>query len=146
MNKDSRELEEAINRFAKEFQKLSQPKDQEERNVKWQRLFKSGAPKALGDVFLAVIDAVAMDSDYFEAEQLMLQHYQDSERIFDIMKDREVPAGIPNHTLMSTNGLQHLREDFRRYTARGSLRRLRYSSIPYRKSWQVVLTGMPGFT
>ena len=112
MNKDSRELEEAINRFAKEFQKLSQPKDQEERNVKWQQLFKSGAPKALGDVFLAVIDAIAMDSDYFEAEQLMLQHYQDSERIFDIMKDREVPAGIPNHTLMSTNGLQQLREDF----------------------------------
>ena len=28
------------------------------------------------------------------------------------MKDREVPAGIPNHTLMSTNGLQQLREDF----------------------------------
>ena len=112
MNKDSRELEEAINRFDKEFKKLSQPKDQKERNVKWQQLFKSGAPKALGDVFLAVIGAIAMDSDYFEAEQLMLQHYQDSERIFDIMKDREVHAGIPNHTLMSTNGLQQLREDF----------------------------------
>ena len=89
MNKDSRELEEAINRFAKEFEKGSQPKDQKERNVKWQQLFKSGAPKAFCDVFLAVIGAIAMDSDYFEAEQLMLQHYQDSERIFDIMKDRE---------------------------------------------------------
>ncbi|CAE7629969.1 SEC14L1 [Symbiodinium sp. KB8] len=89
MNKDSRELEEAINRFAKEFEKRSQPKDQKERNVKWQQLFKSGAPKAFCDVFLAVIGAIAMDSDYFEAEQLMLQHYQDSERIFDIMKDRE---------------------------------------------------------
>jgi len=112
MNKDSRELEEAINRFAKEFKKLSQPKDQRERNVKWQQLFKSGAPKALGDVFLAVIGAITMDSDYFEAEQLMLQHYQDSEQIFELMKNREVPAGIPNHTLMSTNGLRQLREDF----------------------------------
>ncbi|CAE7480755.1 unnamed protein product [Symbiodinium necroappetens] len=105
-----RELEEAINRFAKEFQKLSQPKDQEERNVKWQQLFKSGAPKALGDVFLAVIDAIAMDSDYFEAEQLMLQHYQDSERIFDIMKDREVPAGIPNHSTCGKTFAGTLRE------------------------------------
>ncbi|CAE7217129.1 unnamed protein product, partial [Symbiodinium sp. KB8] len=88
---------EAINRFAKEFKKL--PKDQKERNVKWQQLFKSGA--------------IAMDSDYFEAEQLMLQHYQDSrgERIFEIMKDREDFWGLLRG-FCGTNGLQQLREDF----------------------------------
>ena len=71
MDKDSRELEEAVSRFAKEFKKLSQPKDQRERSVKWKPLFKSGARKASGDVFLAVIGAFTMDLDYFEAEQLM---------------------------------------------------------------------------
>ena len=76
MDKDSRELEEAVSRFAKEFKKLSQPKDQRERSVKWKPLFKSGARKASGDVFLAVIGAFTMDLDYFEAEQLMLQPRQ----------------------------------------------------------------------
>ena len=109
MNKDSRELEEAINRFAKEFKKLSQARGQKERNVK-------------------------------------LQHYQDSERIFDIMKDREVPAGIPIHTLMSTNGLQQLREDFPQVHCEKVLEADAPQQHSLSKSWQLVLTGMPGST
>ena len=104
MNQDSVELKTANKRFAQQFAKVSQQKD------RWRRLFELGAPKALGDLFLAVIGAITMDSDCCDAEALMQKHYEESERIFEILQDGKF--GIPEHTLLSTNGLLQLQRDF----------------------------------
>ena len=93
---------------SRNIRSLLKCEDVRSRRVAWQQLFKKGAPKALGDVFLAVLGAITMDSGYFEAEQLMLEHYQDSEELFQLMKNRGLPAGIPVHDIMSTNGLRQL--------------------------------------
>lgn len=77
INLSSTELQEHIERVCK--------KSPKEGSSRWPQLFKVGAPKALGDTFLAVIGAISMDSDHNEAKQLMYRHYRDSAEIYDAM-------------------------------------------------------------
>lgn len=77
INLSSTELQEHIEKVCK--------KSPKEGSSRWPQLFKVGAPKALGDVFLAVIGAISMDSDHNEAKQLMHRHYRDSAEIYDAM-------------------------------------------------------------
>ncbi|CAE8591751.1 unnamed protein product, partial [Polarella glacialis] len=56
------ELEETIRKFARRY---SPERDTE--GQLWHQLWKQGAPKVLGDVFLACVGAIVMDSDYTEA-------------------------------------------------------------------------------
>ena len=51
-------------------------------------LLQGGAPKALGDVFLACLGAVIMDSEYTEAISLLEQHFEDCFGFTSIMKPR----------------------------------------------------------
>eukprot|EP00930_Biecheleria_cincta_P031170 TRINITY_DN21631_c0_g2_i1.p1 TRINITY_DN21631_c0_g2~~TRINITY_DN21631_c0_g2_i1.p1 ORF type:complete len:1478 (+),score=338.07 TRINITY_DN21631_c0_g2_i1:79-4512(+) len=62
-----KDLEDALKKFASKVLKSSE--------LKWQSLFKSGAPKVLGDLFLACVGAIVMDSDHMEADNLLSKHY-----------------------------------------------------------------------
>ena len=53
-------------------------------------LLRGGAPKALGDVFLACIGAVIMDSDYTEVISLLEQHFKDCHGFMSLMKPRPI--------------------------------------------------------
>ena len=80
INLSSPELQEHIERVCKKY-----PKDGPIAISKWPQLFKVGAPKALGDVFLACVGAITLDSDHNEARHLMDKHYKDSSDIFKAM-------------------------------------------------------------
>lgn len=77
LNFKSQHLQDHIDRLLKKYPKSEKS---EKEPVKWQTLFKLGAPKALGDEFLAVIGAITMDSDYNEARTLMTRHYTETSK------------------------------------------------------------------
>ena len=65
------EMQVSIKRFAWKVDKI---KEQAADNV-LPHLLKNGAPKVLGDVFLACIGAIVMDSDDTEAEEVLKKHF-----------------------------------------------------------------------
>eukprot|EP00913_Durusdinium_trenchii_P004423 g4102.t1 len=67
LNFKSQHLQEIADHIDRLLKKYPKSEKSEKEPVKWQTLFKLGAPKALGDEFLAVIGAITMDSDYNEA-------------------------------------------------------------------------------
>jgi hypothetical protein len=85
------ELQDNISRFQKKM-------SCEQTTTKWKQLFRAGAPKALGDLFLAVIGAITMDADTSEAHAMIKKHYTYSQEIFDIME-----TGIPDHRILSVH-------------------------------------------
>ena len=61
------DLEESIRKFARLV-------DKEKRENKG-RLYRTGAPKVLGDVFAACVGATVMDADHMEAREMWRQHH-----------------------------------------------------------------------
>ena len=64
-----KDLDDVLKKFAAKVLKSSE--------LKWQSLFKFGAPKVLGDLFLACVGAIVMDSDHMEADNLLSKHYNE---------------------------------------------------------------------
>ena len=94
-----KELKENIRQFEKKM-----PREKNE-TTDWKRLFQAGAPKALGDLFLAVIGAITMDADTSEAHDMMEKHYKYSQEIFDIME-----TGIADHSILCIHDPKFERE------------------------------------
>ena len=95
INESSPELKEVVKRFAR---RASRNQGVEER---WSRLFKSGAPKVLGDVFLALVGAIVMDSDHMEAEKLLATHCNDCRDVYDLL-----PSDMPKYSTVSLDDMR----------------------------------------
>ena len=91
INESSPELKEVVKNFARRMSRNQSVKEK-----KWTQLFKSGAPKVLGDVFLACMGAIVMDSDHTEAEKHFAKHCNDCRGLCDLL-----PSDMPKYKMMS---------------------------------------------
>ena len=95
INESSPELKRVVKSFERRMLRKQSVKE------KWTKLFKSGAPKVLGDVYLACVGAIVMDSDHTQAENLFSKHCKECRDVFDLL-----PLDMPMYEMVSLDDMR----------------------------------------
>ena len=122
INESSPELKEVVKNFARRVSHMQNAKE------KWIQLFKSGAPKVLGDVFLACVGAIVMDSDHMQAENLLAKHCNDRRGVLDLL-----PLDMPTYKMLSLDEMRLTFDIFVQAAARSSVGKQLARWVPTKK-------------
>eukprot|EP00931_Biecheleriopsis_adriatica_P018218 TRINITY_DN12830_c0_g1_i1.p1 TRINITY_DN12830_c0_g1~~TRINITY_DN12830_c0_g1_i1.p1 ORF type:complete len:1498 (-),score=351.74 TRINITY_DN12830_c0_g1_i1:53-4546(-) len=123
INESSKDLKDAVRKFA------SRVLREQEVTAKWHYIFKSGAPKVLGDVFLACVGAIVMDSDHMEAENLLAKHCNEWKDFYDLL-----PMEMPKYDLVSLDELRVTFDMFWRAAGRSGISRQLAPWVPSKEN------------
>lgn len=94
---ESKDLKASIARFAKRDER-TRPAEGAKPGDGWKEVLAKGAPRALGDVFLACVGAVVLDGEHTEADLLLQRHMKEcsdinpkelGRRLPELSKDRK---------------------------------------------------------
>ena len=106
INESSSHLRHAVQKFEKRALR---------EDINWIRLFTIGAPKVLGDVFLACAGAIIVESDHKSAELLFAEHYKDCVGVCSLL-----PV-MPNFDIVSFEDMRVTFDVFTEAAARSGI-------------------------